>query len=260
MQQLLEIMAALRDPQHGCPWDRRQTFESIVPYTIEEAYEVADSIQRGDMDELRDELGDLLFQVVFYAQMAREQGRFGFEDVVQAICAKMLRRHPHVFGGAQVADAAEQRRAWERHKAAERAAKAQSMSRLDGVAQALPALLRAHKLQRRAADVGFDWADVAGVLAKVREQLAAAEAGSARGAAKAELEAEIGDLLFSCVNLARHAGVDSESALRQASGRFEQRFRALEAALADTGSGPQQAGRAEMDALWGRVKTAEKEP
>lgn len=261
MQELLEIMTALRDPERGCPWDRQQTFETIVPYTIEEAYEVADSIHRGDWQELRDELGDLLFQVVFYAQMAKEAGRFEFDDVVQAICRKMRRRHPHVFGDDQVADAEEQRQAWERHKAAERAAKAEDAappSRLDGVARALPALLRAHKLQRRAADVGFDWSEVSGVIAKVREELGEVEQALAPGVAKAELAAEVGDLLFSCVNLARHAGVDGETALREANRKFERRFRGVEARLAETGSSLEGAGLAEMDALWDQIKADEK--
>ncbi len=233
INELIEIMARLRDPQGGCPWDREQTFATIVPYTIEEAYEVADAIERGDMGELRDELGDLLFQVVFYAQMAREQGSFDFSDVVQAINTKMLRRHPHVFADAEVADVAEQSLAWERLKAEERRKKAEegAHSQLDGVAQALPALLRAEKLQKRAAKVGFDWPDVAGVVAKVNEELneitdELEDAGDA-----VRLREEVGDLLFSCVNLARRLEVDAESSLREANGKFEKRFRRMEQIL-----------------------------
>ncbi len=259
---LLEVMAALRDPERGCPWDRAQTFETVAPYTIEEAYEVADAIERGDLDEgLREELGDLLFQVVFHARMAEEQGRFAFGDVVAAIADKLVRRHPHVFGGAEVRDAEAQRLAWEAHKAAEREARARAEGRapsaLDGVSPALPALTRAVKLQRRAARVGFDWASPEPVLAKVKEEVAELEHEMRSGAARERLEHEIGDLIMACANLARHLGVDPETAVRKANARFERRFRAVEAALAARGRRPEEATLEEMDALWNEAKAAE---
>lgn len=259
MQQLLEIMATLRDPERGCPWDRVQSFATIVPFTIEEAYEVADAIERGDMDELCDELGDLLFQVVFHAQMAKEAGDFTFDDVVAAIVAKLTRRHPHVFGSAEVRDAAELSEQWERHKAAERAAKSprQTASVLDGVSRALPALTRAVKLQRRAARVGFDWEDLEQVLAKLEEELAELRAEIAAGGDAARMRHEIGDLLLVCSNIARYADVDPEAALREANGRFERRFRRIEEALAEQGRTPAQSNAAEMEALWQRAKAEE---
>jgi len=257
IDELIKVMATLRDPQQGCPWDREQTFATIAPYTLEEAYEVAEAIARQDMAELRDELGDLLFQVVFHAQMAREAGHFAFDDVVRGIVDKMVRRHPHVFADVQVADAVEQTQRWEAQKAAERAAKAEAQhthSALDGVAVALPALVRAAKIQRRAARAGFDWPDVSGPLAKVREEVAEVEAELAAGAAQDIVAAEIGDLLFAAVNLARHAGVDAETALRNATRKFERRFRAVEAGL---GKPLHEASLDEMDAQWEAVKRAE---
>ncbi len=258
---LLEVMAALRDPERGCPWDRAQTFETVAPYTIEEAYEVADAIERGDLEALREELGDLLFQVVFHARMAEEQGRFAFGDVVAAIVDKLVRRHPHVFGEAQVRSAEDQRLAWEAHKAAEREAKARAEGRapsaLDGVSVALPALARAVKLQRRAARVGFDWAGPEPVLAKVKEEVAELEHEMRAGAARARLEHELGDLIMACANLARHLGVDPEAAVRKANARFERRFRAVEAALAAQGRRPEDATLEEMDALWNAAKADE---
>jgi MazG family protein len=260
MEQLLEIMERLRDPETGCPWDREQTFRSIAPYTIEEAYEVADSIERGELDELREELGDLLFQVVFYAQMAKEQGHFDFHGIVAAISEKMLRRHPHVFGGEKIADAAEQSTAWERHKSAERRAKsAQSPSQLDGVAQALPALVRAEKLQKRASRVGFDWPSVEGVAAKVKEELAELEAERRQSSDHRRLLEEVGDLLFSCVNLARHLEVDAEAALRDSNSKFERRFRAVEAGLSGQGKSVATASLEEMDGMWDEIKRSEQE-
>jgi len=258
MKELLDVMAALRDPEGGCPWDLEQTFESIARHTIEEAYEVADAIRRGDMDELREELGDLLFQVAFYSQMAREAGAFEFDDVERGIVEKMRRRHPHVFGDARVADVREQSLAWERHKAEERAGKAagDAASRLDGVALALPALARAEKLQRRAAKAGFDWRDAGGVVAKVREEIDELDEALESGAAEAVSE-EIGDLLFSCCNLARHLGVDAESALRDANAKFERRFRRMERALADAGRGLEQATPDELDDHWEAAKRKE---
>ncbi len=259
---LLEVMAALRDPERGCPWDRAQTFETVAPYTLEEAYEVVDAIERGDLDEgLREELGDLLFQVAFHARMAEEQGRFAFGDVVAAIVDKLVRRHPHVFGGAEVRDAEAQSLAWEAHKAAEREARARAEGRapsvLDGVSPALPALTRAVKLQRRAARVGFDWASPEPVLAKVKEEVAELEHEMRSGAARERLEHEIGDLIMACANLARHLGVDPETAVRKANARFERRFRAVEAALAARGRRPEEATLEEMDALWNEAKAAE---
>ena len=258
VEDLLDIMARLRDPVAGCPWDLKQSFATIAPYTLEEAYEVADAIARHDMAELREELGDLLFQVVFHARMAEEAGHFAFPDVVHAICAKMIRRHPHVFAGVGYATEEELREAWEAEKRAERAAKAgQAAGALDGVASALPALLRAEKLQRRAARVGFDWPDATGVLAKCREELAEIEAAGAAELGHDALAAEVGDLLFSCVNLARHLGVEPEQALRGASAKFERRFRAMEQALADAGTPAGQADPGTMDVAWERVKAAE---
>lgn len=256
IEELIQVMARLRDPQQGCPWDREQTFATIAPYTLEEAYEVADAIARDDMAELRDELGDLLFQVVFHAQMAREAGQFDFNDVVRAIVDKMVRRHPHVFADVQVADAAEQTARWEAQKAAERAARAQqeSHSVLDGVAVALPALVRAEKMQKRAARAGFDWPDIQGPLAKVREEIDEVAAELQAGAAQDKVAAEIGDLLFAVVNLARHAKVDAEAALREATLKFERRFRAVEAGL---GKPLHEATLEEMDAQWEAVKRGE---
>jgi MazG family protein len=251
-------MARLRDPQAGCPWDVRQSFSTIAPYTLEEAYEVADAIARHDMPELREELGDLLFQVVFHARMAQEAGHFGFTEVVDAICAKMIRRHPHVFTGVAYASDEELREAWEAEKRAERDAKgSRPAGALDGVALALPALLRAEKLQRRAARVGFDWPDAAGVLAKCREEIAEIESARAAGLGPDALADEVGDLLFSAVNLARHLGVEAEQALRGASAKFERRFASMEALLAEAGMPVGQADAATLDAAWEQVKAAE---
>jgi MazG family protein len=250
-------MARLRDPEGGCPWDREQTFASIAPYTVEEAYEVAESIQAGDLGALREELGDLLFQVVFHARMASESGHFEFADVARAISDKMVRRHPHVFGGERMASAAAQGEAWEAHKAAERRAKADAAGRasqMDGVSVALPALVRAQKLQKRAARVGFDWTEIGGVLAKLREETAELEAALAGGEGRAPVAEELGDLLFTCVNLARHLREDAESALRQANRRFETRFRRMEAGLADAGRPLGTATAEDMDRAWEQAK------
>ncbi|MCU0970549.1 MAG: nucleoside triphosphate pyrophosphohydrolase [Gammaproteobacteria bacterium] len=255
---LLDIMARLRTPGSGCPWDLRQTFDTIAPYTLEEAYEVADAIARRDMPELCDELGDLLFQVAFHARMAQEQGGFAFADVVDAICSKMIRRHPHVFADAGYASEDELHAAWEGHKRAERAARSSAdPGLLDGVALALPALSRAEKLQRRAARIGFDWQDVGGVLAKVQEELAEIHEARAAGSDPAAVADEVGDLLFSCVNLARHLGVDAEQALRGANRKFERRFRAMEVRLAARGRAVGEAAPAELDAAWEDVKATE---
>ena len=257
IRRLLDIMTRLRDPNEGCPWDCKQSFATIVPYTLEEAYEVADAIERGDMADLRDELGDLLFQVVFYAQMAKESGFFAFNDVVEGIMDKLIRRHPHVFGDASIHDADRQAEAWEAHKQRERQAAAAhdgTTSTLDGVGKALPALARAEKLQERAARVGFDWPDVKPVLAKVEEELEELRHALKSGSKPDQVMGEIGDLLFACVNLARHVKVDPEGALRRANTKFEQRFRYIEHALATRGMGVDQASLEEMDALWEEAK------
>ncbi len=254
IHELIKVMAALRDPAGGCPWDREQDFSSIAPYTIEEAYEVADAIARGDMDDLRDELGDLLFQVVFHARMAEEAGSFAFGDVVQAIVEKMLRRHPHVFADDEVADAEAQTQAWERLKAEERKAKGEAdHSLLDGVTLGLPALSRAQKLQKRAARAGFDWPEVDGVLGKIAEELDEVRVEIERGDEQA-LSGEIGDLLFACVNLARYAGIDPETALRSTNEKFERRFRYLERVLHGQGKALEQCSLEEMDELWDEAK------
>ncbi len=261
IQDLLDVMARLRAPVGGCPWDVEQDFATIAPYTIEEAYEVADAIQRGDMPGLKDELGDLLFQVVFHARMAEERGAFAFGDVVAAITDKMIRRHPHVFGDGDIRSEPEQRVAWEAHKAAERAEAGNDGERppsaLDGVALSLPALMRAEKLQKRAARVGFDWPELAPVTAKVREELAEIAEAVESGQPAARLADEIGDLLFACVNLARHLGVDPETALRAGNSKFERRFHGVEARLGANGKAPADATLAEMDALWEETKREE---
>jgi nucleoside triphosphate diphosphatase len=256
MQRLLEIMARLRDPDKGCPWDLEQTFETILEHTIEEAYEVADAIQRGDMAELRDELGDLLFQIVFYARMASEIGVFDFDDVASAISEKMIRRHPHVFGNERVAGVAEQSAAWELHKAAERKLRNAGVlpSELDGVAMALPALTRAEKLQKRAAKIGFDWPSIAGPMLKIREEMNEIELELSDHPAPERLRDELGDLLFSCVNLARHLGVGAESSLRQANAKFERRFRALEMQVRNQGDIFSELPADQLDDIWEKVK------
>ena len=267
IDRLLAVMTRLRDPKSGCPWDVEQDFASIAPYTIEEAYEVADAIARNDLDALRDELGDLLLQVVFHARMAEEARKFDFGDVADAIADKMIRRHPHVFGEETIGGVAAQRVAWESHKAAERAAKSKKTgkaapaSALDGVALALPALLRAQKLQRRAARVGFDWAESAPILAKIEEELAELRAEMANATetrSRARLEDELGDLLFSVVNLARRLELDPEAALRGANGKFERRFRRVEELLRADGKSAEGAGLAEMEAHWRRAKLEER--
>jgi ATP diphosphatase len=256
---LLHIMARLRDPQGGCPWDLEQDFASVAPYTIEEAYEVADAIDRRDFADLRDELGDLLLQVVFHAQMAHEAGHFGFDDVVGAICDKMVRRHPHVFGDTAVADAAAQTRAWDEHKRAERAAVGDTdASALAGISRGLPEWQRALKLQKRAATVGFDWPDVGPVFDKLHEELDEVRAEFAAGADPARLTDEIGDVLFVCVNLARHAKVDVSAALRGANAKFERRFRRMERLAAERGEGLAGKSLAEQDALWDQAKAEER--
>ncbi len=257
LPRLLEIMRRLRDPETGCPWDIEQDFATIAPYTIEEAYEVADAIERKAWDELRGELGDLLFQAVYHAQMAAEAGHFGFADVVRAVSDKMVARHPHVFGDESRDKSAEQQtRDWERVKAAERAS-GPARGTLDGVALGLPALLRALKLQNRAARVGFDWPSTDEVLDKIVEE--ARELVEARDTLSgAETFEEFGDLLFVVANLARHLKIDPEAALRAANAKFTRRFRAIEAELAMRGKRPEDSDLAEMDALWNAAKAREK--
>jgi tetrapyrrole methylase family protein/MazG family protein/ATP diphosphatase len=256
IQRLLTIMARLRDPQTGCPWDREQSFASIAPYTIEEAYEVADAIERSDLDALKGELGDLLFQVVFHAQLAREQGAFEFDDIVNAISDKLERRHPHVFGDADIATAKEQNVAWEEHKRKERVAKNAQASVLDDVPIGMPALTRAAKLGKRVSAVGFDWPDLNGVFDKIEEEVRELrEAFASRN--QSEIKAELGDVLFSIANLGRHLQVDLETALRQTNAKFERRFRYVETQLSSRGKTPQQSTLEEMDGLWTEAKRAE---
>ena len=260
---LLEIMAALRTPHTGCPWDLEQNFATIAPYTIEEAYEVADAIARGDLADLRDELGDLLLQVVFHARMAQEQGAFAFGDVVQTITEKMLRRHPHIFGDADARRPDAVKGLWERIKAEEKAARAAQKGAaapdgaLAGVPTALPAMMRAQKLQTKAGQVGFDWNDPQAVLAKIREETEEVANALARGD-QAAAGQEVGDLLFAAVNLARHLDQDAEGLLRSTNRKFERRFGAVKSALARQGRSPTQASLQEMDALWDAAKEAER--
>ncbi|CAN7267456.1 nucleoside triphosphate pyrophosphohydrolase [Bosea sp. LjRoot9] len=266
---LIEIMAALRTPGTGCPWDLEQDFASIAPYTVEEAYEVADAIARGDRLDLKDELGDLLLQVVYHAQMAQEEGAFAFPDVVEAVTTKMIRRHPHVFGDARDLSPAEVKALWHSIKAQERAEKAAARQAaglpeqvedkgvLAGVTQSLPALSRAWKLQAKASTVGFDWNDARLVLDKVREETAEIEEALALGD-KAAIREEIGDLLFVVANLARHVDADPEGCLHAANAKFERRFKGIEAALEAQGRHAKDATLEELEALWQQVKRAEK--
>jgi nucleoside triphosphate diphosphatase len=260
IDRLLEIMAALRRPETGCPWDLAQNFSTIAPYTLEEAYEVADAIARGDLADLKEELGDLLLQVVFHARMAEEQGAFDFGDVVQAITEKLIRRHPHVFGDERLKTPRAVEGLWERIKAEEKASgkTAGQEGALSGVPVAFPALTRALKLQVKASKVGFDWKDPRAVLHKIREEADEIEAELDR----AEMDetataAEVGDLLFAVVNLARHFSVDPEGVLRQTNQKFERRFASIERALGARGKAPQESTLAEMDALWNEAKEAE---
>lgn len=262
LDRLLDIMTRLRDPKSGCPWDLEQNFASIVPHTLEEAYEVADAIEAGDMQGLVGELGDLMFQVVFYAQMASEAGDFAMTDVLESINNKMIERHPHVFSSVEINTAAAQTVAWEAHKAAERAkhaaASGRAPSALDGVIAALPALARADKLQKRAARVGFDWRNAAEVTEKVEEELAEVRAELAGEARPEQVDEEIGDLLFAVTNLARHLKVEPEGALRRANAKFERRFRRVEAILLEAGTDPAGAGIDRMEEAWNQVKAEER--
>jgi len=268
---LLEIMAALRTPRTGCPWDLEQDFASIAPYTLEEAYEVVDAIERGDLADLRDELGDLLLQVVFHARMAEEQGSFAFGDVVEAITRKLIRRHPHVFGNTEDLSPEAVKSLWDSIKAeekAERRAARESIGQgsephearfLGGIPTALPALTRAQKLTAKAAKVGFDWPEAAQVIDKIHEELEEVKEASSSGR-KDRIEDEIGDLLFSVTNLARHFGIDPERALRRTNAKFERRFSSIEAALERQDRTLDEASLEEMEKLWVAAKTAEREP
>lgn len=260
---LIEIMAALRTPGTGCPWDLEQTFATIAPYTVEEANEVADAISRNDLDDLRDELGDLLLQVVFHARMAEEQDAFDFGDVVDSITRKLIRRHPHVFGDVRGLSPEDVKGLWDKIKADEKAARRAAgkldneASALSGIPAGMPALMRAFKLQQKAGKVGFDWNDPLAVLAKIREETAEIETEIERGD-RSLAAAEVGDLLFAVVNLARHLDVDPETVLRATNLKFERRFASIEAALATRGKTPPQATLAEMDELWNEAKAAER--
>ena len=261
-QTLRAIMASLRTPVTGCPWDLEQTFRTIAPYTIEEAYEVADAIERGDMSDLRDELGDLLLQVVYHSQMAQEADEFSYDDVVEAICTKLIRRHPHVFGNAEARTAGAVKGFWERIKAEEQSEKqekagATDASILDGVPTALPALMRAVKLQKKASRVGFDWAAAEPVLDKIEEEIAELRDEMATGQ-KPAVEEELGDLMFAVANLARQLGVEPEAALQAANAKFSRRFKAVEGKLSAAGKTPEESSLGAMDALWDEVKREEK--
>ena len=259
-------MENLRDPESGCPWDLEQNFETIAPHTIEEAYEVAEAIARNDMQELKDELGDLMFQVVFYAQMAKEAGHFDFNDVVQAISEKMIRRHPHVFGTADIATAEAQTIAWEEVKARERAMKSASYrdaaphppSALDGVAETLTALTRAAKLQKRAARVGFDWPSITPVLDKIREELGELQAEIDTQGSETRIAEEYGDLLFVMANLGRHLHLEPETVLRAANRKFIRRFQVIEQALSEKGKTPADSNLEEMDEIWNKIRIQDK--
>lgn len=262
ISRLIEIMAALRNPDGGCPWDLEQDFSSIRHYTIEEAYEVSDAIERGDMDDLREELGDLLLQPIYHAQMASEAGTFDIGDVIYAITQKLIRRHPHVFGDQAAKDAEMAKGRWEAIKVEERAAKAErkgdtTPSILDDVPNVLPALARAEKLTKRAAKVGFDWPDFAAVKAKVEEELVEVVEAQASGDDAATHE-EIGDLLFAIANLARKAGIDAEGALRDANVKFTRRFHYVEARCREDGLDPEAAGLERLDGYWNEIRAADK--
>ena len=258
---LLEVMTRLRDPENGCPWDIEQNFETIAPYPIEEAYEVAQAIADSDMDALRDELGDLLLQVVYHAEMAREAGAFDFDEVAAGISEKMIRRHPHVFADLKISSANQQSLAWETQKADERSAQAQETdapaSALDGIALALPALMRAEKLQKRAARVGFDWHETGPVVEKIAEEIAEVKDAATIGAEVEKLRLECGDLLFACVNLVRHMGIDAETALREANAKFERRFRRLETEVETEDIRPEQLTLMQLETIWQRIKKEE---
>lgn len=264
IDRLLAVMERLRDPDNGCPWDLKQTFETIAPYTIEEAYEVADAIADGDMAQLRDELGDLLLQVVYHAQIGREQNAFDFKDIAAAIGEKMIQRHPHVFGDGEIADADQQSVAWEEQKARERAEKSANRGflgephgALEGIARNLPALTRAYKLQNRAARVGFDWPDAEPVFNKIDEELVEVRDEISAGGGHEELAGEIGDVLFAVINLARHLGIEPEDALRRTNRKFEHRFKAMETLSKESGEEFSKLSLEQQEELWIKVKNFE---
>jgi ATP diphosphatase len=260
MEELLAIMAKLRDPENGCPWDLKQTFKSIVPHTLEEAFEVADTIENEDYDELKGELGDLLFQVVFYAQLGKEEKRFDFDDIVAGICEKLTRRHPHIFSDKTFATDAEVSANWEREKIKEREKKAQQeVSLLENVPHNLPALTRANKLQKRCATVGFEWPDVAGALLKVREEIDEVEEElAAKEVDKEALGEELGDLFFALTNVTRYLKHDPESILRAANRKFERRFKQVEVMTKEAGRTMEESTLEQMDGLWEEVKVIER--
>lgn len=263
LQQLLEIMRALRDKDSGCPWDLEQNFQSLIPYTLEEAYEVADAIERNNLDDIKSELGDLLFQIVFYSQLATEQKAFDFNDVAQTISEKLTRRHPHVFADKKITSAEQQTIEWEKLKQEERKAKADKngsgLSYLDDVSRTLPSLMRAEKLQKRAAKEGFDWPDVKGVMEKIHEELNEVQQElDAEILVQEKLEDEIGDLFFSCINLSRYVGVDAEQSLRKANLKFERRFREVEKIANTKGLQINEMKINELENLWKEVKSSEK--
>ena len=249
IQELVDIMSALRDPETGCPWDRQQTMESIIPYTLEEIYELVDALERNNMEDVRDELGDLLFHVIFYSQMASESGSFGFADVIAGVCDKLKRRHPHVFSGQQVDTIEDVKSNWEKIKREERAG-----DYLDNIAKALPAMLRAEKLQKRAAQVGFDWDKPAPVLAKVEEEVSELKQEMDQPQHHARLQDEIGDIFFAAINLARHLDINPETALREANNKFEQRFRYIQTTLEEEGQDLETASMEKMEELWEQAK------
>jgi len=257
IKQLIEIVEDLRHPETGCPWDKEQTFETIAPYTIEEAYEVFDAIKNKDPDSLKDELGDLLFQIVFYAQMSKEKGGYDFEDIAQEIANKMVQRHPHVFENTRSLTLEDQTMAWENQKAFERSDNLDQNGALDGVALALPALIRAQKLQKRAARVGFDWQDIEPVMKKIREELDEVTDALNSQANIDHIAEEIGDLLFSCVNLARHTKIDAEQALMAANDKFQQRFQFIELLLNDRGKNVEECSLEELEKFWNEAKSKE---
>ena len=249
IQKLIDIMSALRDPDTGCPWDRQQTMESIIPYTLEEIYELVDAIEQNKTEEIRDELGDLLFHIIFYSQMASEAGSFSFADVVSAVCDKLERRHPHVFAGQQLNTVEEVKSNWRKMKREERGG-----DYLGAIARALPAMLRAEKLQKRAAQAGFDWDDRAPVLAKVEEEIDELKQGMAAGEERSRLQGELGDVFFAAINLARHLEISPETALREANNKFEQRFRFIQTRLEESGEDLETASLERMDELWEMAK------
>ena len=255
---LLKIMETLRHPENGCPWDKKQTFETIAPYTIEEAYEVAEAIKKNDQQSLKEELGDLLFQIIFYAQMSKENGGFDFDDIAETISDKMVKRHPHVFGTKEQRSLKEQTIAWEDHKALERAENTEENGALEGVAIALPALLRAQKLQKRASRMGFDWPNIEPVIEKVQEEIGEITEALKSNDNKRHIAEEIGDLLFACVNLARHTDIDAEQALKDGNTKFQRRFQFIELRLNESGKNFEECSLNQLEELWNDAKSKER--